>query len=434
MSMDPRLRGAAVEAAPRIAAAICHKDAVRLDRELRRLENQCGYMVARRALDASVHSPEALKHALASSAAGFTRAAVTGSRREATAATLHFVEALVGEGMKNAARTQLARVPVSQAVREALVSATPGLALAAVKQDGHLGQNVAASLASDLVRAKAQREMRSTETFGGGMRNAALESAPSAAFAAVRASKSDGARAVVEFVGRAGVVTVDHIANKFVSANHEDLFAARRSAQGLVKELVLREWLMNREFVMPYAKSVTGLAAAGKIPEPHLAVGAGLVALHPVWRQAWTHVVYTTPRAAAEFAVPLPPDLRKAFLPHYLRTMDACLALEKRFEAQGFSVVSITGENQLIREQFRGQVFSKGKVLPKFPDAQLVIESPAGERTTVNVEYVTKSYTPQMIREKAEAFSGPTVWAVDSYATAAKVAANAGDTADLILV
>lgn len=432
--MDPRLRGAAVQAAPRIAAAVLHKDAEQLNRELRRLENQCGYMIARRALDSAVHSPAALRHALASAAPAFARAAGSGSRREATAATLHFVEALVGEGLKHAARNQLERIPVSQAVKDALVKSAPGLALSVAKQDGRVGQNVAAHLAEDLVRAKAQPAIRATQTLGGGLRNAVLESAPSAAYAAVRATKGDTARAVVEFVGRAGVVSVDHIADKFVVANHEDLFASRRTAKGLVKELVLREWLMNREFVMPTARSIPGIISAGNIPAPHLAVAAGMVAAHPVWKQAWTHVVYTTPRAAAELAVPLPPDLRKAFLPHYLRTMDACLSLEKRFEAQGFSVVSITGENQLIREQFRGQVFSKGRVVPKFPDAQLVVESPTGERTTVNVEYVTKAYTPQMIREKAQAFSGPTVWAVDSYATAAKVSANAGAAAELILV
>jgi hypothetical protein len=52
----------------------------------------------------------------------------------------------------------------------------------------------------------------------------------------------------------------------------------------------------------------------------------------------------------------------------------------------------------------------------------------------VNVEYVTKSYTPAMIAAKASAFRGATVWAVDSHATAAKVASVAGASADILLV
>lgn len=433
--MDARLRGAVVEASPRLAAAILHRDEKLLDRELRRLENRCGYVVARRALDASVHCPEALKHALASSAAGFGRAAVSGERKDATAASLHFVETLLGEGVKAAARGQLRRVPVSEAVREAFVSASPGIALAVAKQDEHLGRNVAANLAADLVRAKAQQHRSSSPGFAPAMKNAALEAAPSAAIAAVRATKGDTVRAVVEFVGRAGVVTVDHIADKFVANHHRDLFAAQRTAKGLVKELVLHQWLTRRDYVLPVARSIPGIVSAAKIPEPHLAIAAGVVATHPVWRQAWTSVVYTTPRAAMQFAVPLPPDIRQAFIPHYVRTMDACLQLEKRLETRGFDVRSITGENQLIRESFKGQVFSKaGRVLPKFPDAQLVVRGPDGREETLNVEYVTRSYTPAMIASKARAFVGPTVWAVDSHATAAKVAANAGSDADIILV
>lgn len=433
--MDPRLRGAVVDASPRIASAILHQDDRQLDRELRRLENRCGYVVSRRALDSAVHCPEALKHALSSSAAGFARAAATGSRKEATAASLHFVEALLGEGVKHAARSQLRRVPVSDAVREALVTAAPGAALAAAKQDGHLGKNVAAHLAADLVRAKVAPHIRETEELGGGLRNAALEAAPSAALAAVRATKGDAARAVLDFVGRAGVVTVDHVANKFVRENAKDLFATQRTAKGFVKELVLREWLVKREFVIPAAKSIPGIVhAAAAIPHPGVAFAAGMVAAHPVWRQAWTQVVYTTPRAAAQFAVPLPPDLRKAFIPHYLRTMDACLQLERRLEAKGFDVRAIVGENQLIRDNFKGQVFSKGRVLPKFPDAQLTVRGPSGADEVINVEYVTKSYTPAMISAKAAAFRGATVWAVDSHSTAAKVAAVAGADADILLV
>lgn len=432
--MDARLRGAVLDASPRLAAAILHKDERLLDRELRRLENRCGYVVARRALDAAVHSPEALKHALASSAAGFARAAITGERKEATAASLHFVETLLGEGVKHAARNQLRRVPVSEAVREALIAAAPGVALAAAKQDAHLGRNVAAHLAADIVRAKARPHLSDADGFVPGMKNAALEAAPSAAIAAIRTTKGDTVRAVVEFVGRAGVVTVDHIADKFVRHHHQDLFAAQRTAKGLVKQLVLHQWLTRRDYVLPVARSVPGIISAANIPEPHLAIAAGVVATHPVWKQAWTQVVYTTPRAAMHFAVPLPPDIRQAFIPHYVRTMDACLQLEKRLESQGFSVRSITGENQLIRENFQGQVFRQGRVVPKFPDAQLVVRGPDGSDETLNVEYVTKSYTPAMIAAKARAFRGPTVWAADCKATAAKVAANAGADADIILV
>ncbi len=432
--MDPRLRGAVVDASPRLAAAILHRDEKLLDRELCRLESRCGYVIVRRALDASVHCPEALKHALAVSAAGFARAAATGERKEATAASLHFVEALLGQGVKEAARGQLRRVPVSEAVREAFVTASPGVALALAKGDKHLGRNVAAHLAADLVRTKAEQHLSTAPGFAPAMRNAALEAAPSAALAAVRATKGDTVRAVIEFVGRAGVVSVDHIADRFVAKHHGDIFAARRSAKGLVKELVLHQWLTRRDYVLPVARSVPGILSAAKIPEPHLAVAAGLVATHPVWRQAWTQVVYTTPRAALQFAVPLPPDIRQAFIPHYVRTMDACLQLEKRLESRGFNVRSITGENQLIRENFKGQVFKAGRLVPKFPDAQLVVRGPDGREETLNVEYVTRSYTPAMIAAKAKAFTGPTVWAVDSQATAAKVTANAGADADILLV
>jgi len=114
--------------------------------------------------------------------------------------------------------------------------------------------------------------------------------------------------------------------------------------------------------------------------------------------------------------------------------MDACLQLEKRLEAKGFDVRAIVGENQLIRDNFKGQVFSKGRVMPKFPDAQLTVRGPDGRDEIVNVEYVTKSYTPAMISAKAAAFRGATVWAVDSHATAAKVASVAGASADILLV
>lgn len=437
MTRDPRLRSAVLNAAPRIVSAILHKDDVRLERELKRLDNRCGYLVARRALDNAIHCPEALKHALASAAPGLARAASSGERRDATAAALHFVETLVGEGIKRATAEQLHRVPVRAAVKEAFVSASPGLVLAAMKRDGRLATTAGAHLASDLVEAHAApvaAEKRKSDDVGQRLQAAALDAAPHAAFAAVRRTRGDAARAVVEFVGRAGVVTVDHVADKFIRGNAEDIFAARRSAQGLVKELVMHQWLQKREFVLPAARSLPGIVRAAAIPEPHLAIAAGMVEAHPIWRQAWTHVVYTTPQAADRFAVPLPPDLRRAFIPHYLRTMDACLALEKRYEARGFKVVSITGENQLIRESFAGQVFRKGRVVPKFPDAQLVVRGPDGTTETVNVEYVTKAYTPAMIAAKASAFKGPTVWAVDAPSTGAKVAAVAGADADLLLV
>lgn len=433
--MDPRLRRAAADAAPRILAAYLHSDAKQFDRELRRLENRCGYLVARRALDAGVHSPEALKHALASAAPGFARAAVSGRSKDVTGAALHFVETLLAEGVKHSAASQLRRVPVDAAVKEALVDASPGLLLAAAKQDGHLGRNVAAGLAADLVRSQVDKHVdRNAEGLGGGMRNAALQAAPQAAYAAVRGSKDAAASAVLEFVGRAGVVSVDQIANRFVRDNATDLFADHRSAKGFLKELVLREWLTKREFVVPAAKSLPGIVSAAAIPHPGAAFAAGMLASRPVLQQAWTHVVYTTPRAAQQFGVPLPPDLRRAFLPHYLRTMDACLHVEQRLEAQGYRVKAITAENQLIRENFKGQVFKKGRVMPKFPDAQLTVRAPDGAESVVNVEYVTKSYTQQMIASKVSAFRGPTVWAVDSHATAAKVLAVAGADADLLLV
>lgn len=432
--MDPRLRGAVVAAAPKIAAAMLHKDGPQLERELRHLQRECGYIVARRALDAAVHSPEAIKQAIAVSGPDFAQEAATGKGREATAAALRFVESLLGSALKTTVGNGLRRAPISEAVREAFVAASPGGASAALQGDAYRARNVAGRLAEDLLQAKLAPHIRSRADFQGGLANAALSTAPAAAGALARGSKAAAARAVVEFVGRAGLVSVDQVANRFIRVHHEELFPAKDATRAVVKELIVREYLQRREYVLPTMRSLPEMVEAAQIPEPHLAVAAGLIAARPVWRQAWTHVVNVTPRAAADFAVPLPPDLRQAFLPHYLRTMDACLALEKRFAARGFEVLAITGENQLIREHFAGKVFRAGRVVPKFPDAQLRVQGPDGHTTVVNVEYVTKSYTPEMIREKAHSFTGPTVWAVDSAATAAKVAANTNPSADILHV
>ena len=347
--MDPRLRSAAVSAAPRIAAAVLGSDAKALDRELRRLENRCGYVVARRALDAAVRCPESLKEALAKSAVGFARAAASGKRAEVTAASVFFVETLVREGAKGPASGRLIRLPVSDAVREALLRAAPGAAAALMKGDERLGRNVAAQLGASVVRTQAERLRSESGSYRGDLKNAALEAAPSLVSVGIRGGPIERQKAVLDFVGHAGVVSVDHVADRFIRANHEDIFAARRSMSGFVKGLVMHEWLQKREFVVPMAQSLPGIAQAAQIPQAHVAFGAGMYAARPVWRQAWTHVIYTTPRAAEQFAVPLPPDLRAAFIPHYLKTMDACLALEKRLDAAGIDVLRITGENQLIR-------------------------------------------------------------------------------------
>lgn len=432
--MDARLRSAAISAAPRIAAAVLSNDARQLARELRRLEGRCGYLLARRALDSAVRCPESLREALAKSAVGFARAAASGRRAEVTAASVFFVETLVREGAKGPASGRLIRLPISDATQEALLHAAPGAVAALVKSDERLGRNVAAQLGASLVRAQAEQLRGGGGSLKGDLKNAALDAAPSLVSAGIRGGAVEQQKAVLDFVGHAGVVSADHIADRFIRANHEDIFAARRSMGGLVKGLVMHEWLQKREFVVPMARSLPGLVQAAQIPQPHIAFGAGMYAARPVWRQAWTHVIYTTPRAAEQFAVPLPPDLRKAFIPHYLKTMDACLALEKRLDAAGVDVLRITGENQLIRENFRGQVFKKGGVLPKFPDALLTVRGPDRVQRTVNVEYVTKSYTPEMLRSKAAAFVGETVWAVDSRATANKVFNSVGSDADVILV
>ena len=432
--MDPRLKSAAVAAAPRIAAALLHQDQPQVARELRRLKSLCGYVATRRALDNAVRCPEVLAHALASSAPKFAQALRERSAAERNAATVHFVQQLVAGGAKQGARAGLRRLPISDAVREAFVSAVPGAVLAAARKDARAARGVGTELVRELVHAKAVQNLRSGHSFKDRMQNAALLSAPAVAVAGIRNTKGDAAKAVLEFVGRAGVVTVDQVVDRFIRDNHEDLFAAQRSAKGFLKELVMHNWLQKREFVLPVARSIPGVLQAAKIPQPHLAFGAGMVAFHPVYRQAWQQVVYTTPRAASQFSVPLPPDLRQAFIPHYLRTMDACLALERRYESRGCTVTRIAGENELIRENFKGRVFRAGVVLPKFPDAQLTVRAPDGATHVVNVEYVTKSYTPAMIASKARAFTGPTVWAVDSYATAAKVRDVAGSDADLLLV
>lgn len=447
MTLDPRLRAEVRAAAPRLAFAFCQlqgegqgaakdvheRNVRRLEGEIRHLQNRAGYLVTRRALDAAVHSPQALKHAIASAAPLFARGLALGHAKEKRDAATVFVEALLKEGLRGAAQHQLRRLPLSEAVRGAVAEAFPRAVLAAAHGSHRQGVNVAAHLAADLVDAHAHRLRAPDGTLLGDLRNAALESAPTAAFAAVRRGEADVQRAVVEFVGRAGVVSVDHLANRFVRENAEDLFSARPRALALVKNLVLREWLMNREFVLPAARSVPGLIQAAQIPQPGFAAAAAGIATLPVWRQAWTHVVHVTPRAAAHFQVPLPPDLRRAFIPHYLATMDACLKLEQQLDTRGYQVLDMVGENQLIRESFAGRVFKAGHVVPKFPDAQLTVRAPGGAVEVLNVEYVTRSYTPEMIRAKARAFRGPTVWAADCPATAAKISAAAGSDAVVIL-
>ena len=391
-------------------------------------------MIARRGLDAAMHCPPILKHALALSAASLARAAVTGDKKDLSATALIFVETLVGEGVRRSAKEQLERVTLSNAVKHALVHAAPAAFVAAAKQDRRQGLNVAGSLAKALVEAKVKPLVQESESLAVNYRNAALEVAPSAALAAIRQGKGDGARLVCEFVGRAGVVSVDHLANKFVAKYYQDIFRQKYEANQIVKAMVLREWLMAREFVVPVSKSLPGIVGAAQLVKPYAIAGAAILATGPVWQQQWTKIVYTTTKSADLFNVPLPPDIRQAFIPHYLHTMDACLALEKQFESKGIDVLRITGENQLIRENFKGQVFRRGVVVPKFPDAQLQVRNVDGSEEAINVEYVTKSYTPAMIRDKAKHFKGPTVWAVDSRATAAKVTANVGNSANIILV
>ena len=74
-----------------------------------------------------------------------------------------------------------------------------------------------------------------------------------------------------------------------------------------------------------------------------------------------------------------------------------------------------------------------GEILAMYPDAVLAVVPPdGGPAEAINIEYVSRHYSDQMIAEKAKAFSGITVWAADTASTAARIARITGAEALLV--
>jgi hypothetical protein len=214
---------------------------------------------------------------------------------------------------------------------------------------------------------------------------------------------------VIHFVANAGLVSMDQVVNHFFRKNGEDMLAARPRARAALKRLMVRGYLNARPIV---------LGPIDAVADPSRLVG----------HHYFTKGLFITQRASADFNIPLPPTLREDLIGHHLKTMDALLRVEESLFEQGYDTLGFKAEAQLLREQFRGRIFDgQQNVLPKFPDAQLTVRGPDGTVSTINVEYVTAKYTNSQIQEKHDAFSGPTVWAADSAATAKRVEAVTGE-------
>ena len=220
--------------------------------------------------------------------------------------------------------------------------------------------------------------------------------------------------AVVQLVAKAGLLTGDQVADRMFRREAEDLLAAKPRAEATLHRLVLKGYLERRTVAYDLAGANTPRDVARSV--------AGVI-----FDQAFT----VTQKASDEFKVAAPPTIRDSFITHQVKTMDALWRVERDHRGRGWDVLSWKTENELIRERFRGKVFdAKGIIVPKFPDAQLVVRAPDGATETVNVEYVSRSYTDAMIAEKRAAFgSTRTVWAVtaDSPATLARVREITGE-------
>ncbi|WP_163778746.1 hypothetical protein [Myxococcus vastator] len=243
-------------------------------------------------------------------------------------------------------------------------------------------------------------------------------------------------RAIIEFVARAGLVSTDQVINRYIREEGESLFDAQRRGGAILKRLMLGEYLQAR----PVVVSTINLATAGDVHSGDQVVDAVLKARKwaPMGRQVFTRAVYVTPKAAGEFNLPLPPTFRENFVQHHLKTMDALLQTEKELLSRGYKVLDIKGEEKLIREAFRAELQGRAgqgqqrKAAAHYPDAQLVVVTPTGERQAINIEYVTGKYTDKMIAAKAASFSGPTIWAADKLGTARRIERITGQEALLV--
>jgi hypothetical protein len=212
---------------------------------------------------------------------------------------------------------------------------------------------------------------------------------------------------------------VDRIADRFFRDQHETLLDAHPRASVALKQLALKGYLEARPVVLP----AIDMMATGK---PSRVVAD----------QYFTLLYCLTPRASRHFNVPLPPNLRENFVQHHLRTLDAIVTVEKHyFWSTDARVVDFKMESQLVREAFAGHTFGGPAYHPrteeargKFPDAIVTIQTQAGEREDVRIEYVTRNYTDKMLAEKAAAWTtGRTVWACSEASTARRIEAITGE-------
>jgi len=218
---------------------------------------------------------------------------------------------------------------------------------------------------------------------------------------------------ILQLVGKAGLITADHVADRLFRKEAEQLVAAIPRTEAKLHRLVLKGYLEHRTIAYDLADA--------KTPAGVLQAVAGV---------AFDRGYTLTQKATRDFNLPLPPTLRESFITHHVKTMEAIWHVERDFRARGYDVVSWKTESELVREQFHGKVFQRGIVVPKFPDAQITVRAADGTTETINIEYVSRSYTDKMISEKREAFAGTrTVWACasDSPATTARVQAITGE-------
>lgn len=232
-------------------------------------------------------------------------------------------------------------------------------------------------------------------------------------------------QAIVEFVARLGCIGGDHLANWLSRNRSQDLFGSSDDAHAVIKRLVVSGYLEARPVVVETARVVG-------TKNPPAALAKRLKDTRFLKRQ-FTYAFSVTKKAALDHNLPLPPTTRENFINHHFKTVEACFRAELELKARGYRVRSMTAESQLIKENFKGQIFNgQQNIVPKFPDAMMEVEAPDGTTQHINVEYVSTKYTDEMIREKAAAFRGPTIWAVSTPKQVARVQRITGANALLV--
>jgi len=222
--------------------------------------------------------------------------------------------------------------------------------------------------------------------------------------------------ALLQIVGRVGVITADQLSDYFLRSNAEDVYGHRvRSANipARVQRLIVNGYLEGR----PVVHAVS-----------HATPGDGRAVAVAVGRVAYDRAFSVTKKASREFAMALPANVQESHLAHAIKTNDAVNRFASQVREDGGRVVDVRSESQLIPESYRGRVFdrSTGEVNVKFPDALVTVQHPDGQLEDVSIEYVSGKYTDEQIREKHSDFKGRVVWAASTPATAARVASITG--------